>query len=174
MAPQRSGLNVGPFALVSQFEPYKTLPLQNISSLKDLNQKIAAEMETPNLFYMFRIDGLFTNMHLRSENCQYITHQHLGALLPAIQKKQTLAQTEGTLVVSFCPSYSKSLTIENFHYHYINKERTLGGHVFDLNLVQAQLQMQKSHALMIQVFETADFYQCNLDVDIPAELKKIE
>jgi hypothetical protein len=27
---------------------------------------------------------------------------------------------------------------------------------------------------MIQVFETADFYQCNLDVDIPAELKKIE
>jgi len=62
----------------------------------------------------------------------------------------------------------------NFHYHYINKERTLGGHVFDLNLVQAQLQMQKSHEFMLQVFETDDFYQCNLDVDIPAVLKKIE
>ena len=166
--------NATPFALVSQFEPYKTFLIQNIPTLKELNQKIVAEMETTNIFYMLRIDGIFTNVHLRSENCQYVTHHPLGDLLPAIQKKQTLLISEGTLVVSFCPSYSKSLTIENFHYHYINKERTLGGHVFDLNLVQAQLQMQKSHEFMLQVFETDDFYQCNLDVDIPAVLKKIE
>jgi acetolactate decarboxylase len=166
--------NSTPFALVSQFDVYKTLPLENIQSLNNLKQTLLNFMETQNIFYMFRIDGIFTDMHIRSENCKYTTHQSLGELLPAIQKKQTLKKTEGTLVGSFCPSYSKSLTIENFHFHYINQERTLGGHVFDLDLEKAKVQMQKSHELMVHAFQTTDFYQCDLEVDITSELKKIE
>lgn len=166
--------NTTPFALVSQFIVYKKLRLHNIQSLEDLTKKILSVMETPNIFYMFRIDGVFKDLHIRNESCQFITHQPLGELLPKIQKKQTLEESEGTLVASFCPSYCRSFTIENFHFHYINKERTLGGHVFNLKLEQAELQMQKSHEFMIQVFQTDDFYKCSMDVDIPTELKKIE
>ncbi len=166
--------NATPFIVVSQFQPDKTLELKNISSLKDLGQKLLSEMETPNIFYMFRIDGVFTNMHIRSENCQFLTKKPLGELLPAIQKKQTLEHSEGTLVVSFCPSYSKGLTIGNFHFHYINQERTLGGHVFDLKLEIAQVQIQKIHEIQIQLFKTEDFYQCDIGVDIESALKKIE
>lgn len=166
--------NATPFALVSQFVAYKTLQLQNIQSLNELNQKLLSEMDSPNIFYMFRIDGVFRELRIRSENCEYINHRRLGELLPVIQKKQTLAQSEGTLVASFCPAYCRSFTIENFHYHYINRERTLGGHVFDLKLEQAQLQMQKSHEFMVQLFQTDDFYKCSMDVDIATELKKIE
>ena len=165
--------NATPFALVSQFKADKIIKLQKINSMQNLCQKLLSEMETPNIFYMFRIDGCFKNLNIRSENCQFSTNQRLGELLPAIQKKQTLKYAEGTLVGSFCPSYSQSFTIVNFHFHFINQERTLGGHVFDLIIEQAQCQIQKIHAFEIQVFKTSDFYQSDMLFENEPVLKKI-
>lgn len=167
-------LDATPFTIVTKLTLFKTVSLEHINNLDEVSKCIEKVMDTPNVFYMFRIDGVFSDVHLRSEHCEMMTHQPLYELLPSIQKKFTLEKSEGTIVGTFCPAYSAGFTIQNFHYHYINRDRTFGGHVFDVKIEHAILKLQKSHEFDLQVFQTPDFYQCSLDVDMQAALKKVE
>lgn len=163
-----------PFALVSPFQKVNAFQVKNIKNLKELNSLIDTHLSTPNILYMIRIDGEMQHLQLRSETCQQHPYSFLSAALAQSQHAFELPSSKGTLVVTYCPTYLSSITIPGYHYHYIDEQKTTGGHVFDLQIKSAQVMINPIRNFELALLNNRVFEQTSLDVDIQAELKKVE
>jgi acetolactate decarboxylase len=163
-----------PFSVVSQFKPVKSFTIKNVASLADLNQLLDSHLSTSNIFYMIRIDGELEWVKLRSEKCQMRPYRPLAETLPQLQHIFELNNSTGTLVVSRCPDYSSAVTIPGYHYHYIDDDRKTGGHVFDLKLKSAEVMINPLRQFNMALFDTEEFDNADLEIDIQEALKKIE
>ena len=163
-----------PFSVVSQFQPSEPFEIKNIPSLAALNQLLDTYIDTPNIFYMIRIDGELEWVKLRSEGCQTRPYRPLAETLPKLQHIYELTNSTGTLVVSRCPSYSAAFTIPGYHYHYIDDKKETGGHVFDLKLKSARVMINPIRQFNMALLNTSDFDKANLEINIQAALQKIE
>jgi acetolactate decarboxylase len=163
-----------PFSVVSFFKPSEFKEISHIQNIQQLNQTLLSMIKNVNLFYMFRIDGEFSSMQLRSETCHCSQVIPLSELLLKHQNKYQLRKTHGSLVVTYSPSYSKQMCIESFHYHYINDERSTGGHVFDLVVEQARVSLQAIENFQMNLVNLTQLANTDLSINSSNELKKIE
>jgi len=163
-----------PFAAVTHFKQHDAFEVHNISSMTALNSLLDTHLPTKNIFYMIRIEAELAWIKLRSEGCQKPPYQPLAETLPNIQHSFELGQSHGTLVATYCPAYSAALTIPGFHYHYIDKARVTGGHVFDLEITKARVMIQPIREFNMALIETKAFDNASCDVNITSALRKIE
>ncbi|MDX2346205.1 MAG: acetolactate decarboxylase [Legionella sp.] len=165
-----------PFALVSDFKEDFAFEINHVLDIASLNALLDSKLPTKNIFYMIRIDAELSWIKLRSEDCQTPPHQPLAEILPTIQHTFELAPSSGTLVGSYCPAYSAAITIPGFHYHYINKARKIGGHVFDLAITSARVMISSIREFHMLLPNTPEFDKAllNSNIDITSALKKIE
>jgi acetolactate decarboxylase len=61
-----SGDSAAPFAVVTRFSPTIEQTLRSVSSFEELEKRCDVDRRSDNLFYAFRIDGLFKNIHTRA------------------------------------------------------------------------------------------------------------
>jgi acetolactate decarboxylase len=163
-----------PFAVVSQFKIVPQFHLKDIPDLNALSEELDKHIESPNIFYMIRIDGEMEWIHLRSEHCQIRKYRPLAETLPKLQTTFELKNSHGTLVVTRAPNYSSGVTISGYHYHYLNAERSTGGHVFDLKLKTAQVMINPLRRFEMALYDTQEFDEADLSVDTVGALQKIE
>ncbi len=163
-----------PFAVVTRFQPASSFVIQDVPSMAALNALLDSHLKTTNIFYMIRIDGTLEWVKLRSEDCQPRPFKPLAETLPNLQTTFELKNSTGTLVVTRCPKYSAAFTIPGYHYHYIDDDRTTGGHVFDLKVKSAQVTLNPIREFTMALCDTEAFDNANLEVDIDAAIKKIE
>ena len=163
-----------PFAVVSQFTEVEPFVLNDVANMAELNKLLDSHIKTPNIFHMIRIDCEVEWIRLRSEHCQIKAYKPLAEALPKAQTKYKLTNSRGTLVVSRCPGYSASFTIPGYHYHYINEKRTTGGHVFDLKIKSARVMINPIRRFDMVLYDSPEFDQADLEVDILTALQKIE
>ncbi len=163
-----------PFALVSPFQKVRSFQIQNIKNLNALNALMDSHLSTPNIFYMIRIDGEMLHVKLRSESCQHHPYPLLSVALAQSQHAFELASSKGTLVVTYCPAYASSITIPGYHYHYIDEQKATGGHVFDLEIKSAQVMINPIRNFELALLDNKAFDNVSLDIDIQAEIKKVE
>jgi len=163
-----------PFSVVSFFKPTIVQEIQNINDLNQLNQTLLGMMDNINLFYMFRIDGEFSSVQLRSETCHCTQDKPLAKLLVECQKKYELPHTKGSIVATYSPSYANQMCIQAFHYHFINEQRSTGGHVFDLKVKQANISLQPIENFQLDLINLPRLAHTDLNLNIESELKKIE
>ena len=163
-----------PFSVVSFFKPSSMHTIEDIGNLQQLNQTLLSFMDNLNVFYMFRIDGVFSSMQLRSETCHCTQDRPLAELLNDCQKKYELNTTAGSLVVTYSPAYANKISVQSFHYHYINAQRTTGGHVFDVRVEQATVAIQAIENFQLNLVNLPKLAHTELSLNIEDELKKIE
>lgn len=164
-----------PYAVVCQFKPVVNFAIKAVPSLTALSNLLDTHLSTPNIFYMIRIDGQFESLQLRSEECQIRgAYRPLAESLPTLQREFEVKNSTGTLVVSYAPAYSAGVTIPSYHYHYINAERTTGGHVFDLNLQSATVKIMPIRQFEMAVNNSPEFDQADLTLDLTKALQGIE
>lgn len=163
-----------PFAVVSQFQPVPSFTIDPVESLAALNALLDSHIATPNIFYMIRIEAELEWIKLRSESCQMRPYQPLAETLPKLQHTFELTHSTGTLVVTRCPDYSAAFTVPHYHYHYINHDRTTGGHVFDLKLRTAKVMINPLRQFHMILFNNASFDKANFNIDIQDAISKVE
>jgi len=163
-----------PYALITQFQPTDVFDIFDIKNLTELSQLIDEHLPTKNIFYMIRIDGEFSELHVRSEACQFKSGLPLSETLPQLQTNFYSQKSHGTLIVTSSPQFSAGFTIPGYHYHYINSKRTSGGHVFALQVTSAKVQISPIRSIQLELFASNQFDQMDLDCDVVSELKKIE
>lgn len=161
MAPH----DCSPFALVCHFMPTITLNINHIASLKQLNKTLDPYLQSPNFFYMIRIEGDFKHLALRSEMCQLKAYKPLAITLPALQRAFSLSSSTGTVVATHCPAYASALTIPGYHYHYIDADKKTGGHVFNIAVNHAKVEIQQLSEFHMALFHASEFDQRALDAD---------
>lgn len=120
-----------PFVAVAVFKADITLEVPAGLTLADVQARVDAVLPTRNVFYALKVTGKFAEVRTRSVGGQKEPYPTLAEVVKT-QALFTLKETEGTLVGLWCPSYVKALNVPGYHFHYLDKDRTGGGHVLGL------------------------------------------
>ena len=161
-----------PFAVVSQFQVDENFEARDIGSLLDLERASDPHRESDNLFYALRVDGFFEHLHTRA-----VKAASDGARLLAAAQMQSefyFKDIEGTLVCIWSPRYSSSFSIPGYHFHFISKDRTKGGHVLDCAAKALRVGIQMLSEYDVRFPQTGSFIKTDLTVDTSRDLQKAE
>jgi acetolactate decarboxylase len=161
-----------PFASVTHFREDAVVQIEKVASLKDIELACDPHRVSENLFYALRVDGVFDTMHARA-----VHPVPKGSRLLDAAKAQLefhFDNVEGTLVCLWSPRYSSSFSVPGYHFHFISKDRTKGGHVLDCSAQQLRASVQIVSEYDVQLPLTGSFLTTDLDRDPASDLAKAE
>jgi acetolactate decarboxylase len=78
------------------------------------------------------------------------------------------------LVCLWSPRYSSSFSIPGYHFHFLSKDRTRGGHVLGCTASALHIGMQTLYDYEVQLPQSGTFLKENLAIDTTAVLEKAE
>ena len=161
-----------PFAVVTRFQKEETFEPKGINCLKDLELACDPHRESNNLFYALKVEGVFEAVHARA-----VSSITPGTRLVDAAKKQKefyFSNVEGTLIGLWSPVYSSSFNVPGYHFHFISKDRTKGGHVLQCRAKILRVGLQMLCEYDIRLPNSGTFLTADLSKDPAAELAKAE
>lgn len=162
-----------PFAAAVFFKTDSILKIDMVDSLKDLNIKVSKTLGSENIFYVIRIDGKFEALKTRSVPAQKKPYPPLIEVV----KKQSVFKfnnVEGSLIGIKSPAYVKGIGVPGYHWHFITKDRTAGGHVLNCSFNNLAAKVGTYNYLFLQLPNTTSFLEADLEKNKEKELKKVE
>jgi acetolactate decarboxylase len=161
-----------PFASVTEFRANTPFEIGKVGSLKDAELACDQQRISDNLFYALRLDGLFETIHARAVHAVPQNTRLMDAA--KTQREFHFEEVEGTLVGFWSPRYASSLSVPGYHFHFISKDRTKGGHVLDYRASKLEARIQVLSEYEIRLPDSGPFLTTNLSKDPTSELAKTE
>ena len=145
-----------PFSNVTFFDVDETLALSGIADMAALQGAMNGVVNDlgANCFYMVKIEGTFDSIKVRSEYKQEKPYRALDVALAEDQTEFDYEDIHGTIVGLYCPDYMGDLNSVGWHFHFINEDRTRGGHVLQVSVGEAEA-----------VFDMTDGFEMTLSRD---------
>jgi len=160
-----------PFAVVTHFHPDASLTT-NPGSLADLTAAVDEARPSENLFVGIRVDGQFERLALRAA-CAAEPGENLVEAT-AHQSEFTVSDEEGTLVGFWAPLYARAVNVPGYHFHFISKDRSLGGHVLGMEAGPLEVGIHIESELHVAIPETVEFLTADLSGDHQEALHQAE
>jgi len=129
-----------PFSAVSFFKPDLEIALNSTPSLAALQSQLDQKLPSANLFYAFRITGVFSSISLRSVPKQAPPYPVLTEVVKH-QARFDLKNCRGTLIGFRCPTFVKGVNVPGYHFHFISDDRQSGGHLLECTLESGTAQI---------------------------------
>jgi acetolactate decarboxylase len=162
-----------PFAAVTFFRGDATEPIAAMARA-EFEAMLDAQLPSKNLFYAIRIDGTFDRVVTRTVGKQVAPYPGLAAATEE-QIVRTFEHVTGTIAGFRSPNYAQGMTVAGYHLHFINDERTHGGHVLDFTVIDATLRVDEDPGMHVELPETDEFMNANLDAhDVDREIRAAE
>jgi acetolactate decarboxylase len=161
-----------PFAVVTRFSPDVALNIEPILSLTELERRCDTVRTSGNIFYAFRLDGMFKQIQTR-----VVKPQVDGARLVDAAKAQGefhFTDVRGTLVGLWSPGFSSAFSISGYHFHFLSEDRQMGGHLLDCESGPLQLKMEVLTDFHLALPETESFLKADLSKNTADELAYAE
>jgi acetolactate decarboxylase len=161
-----------PFAVVTRFQEEARFELEAVRCMKGLELACDPYRESDNLFYALKIDGTFDTVHARA-----VSGIAPGTRLVDAAKEQKefhFSNIEGTLVCLWSPSYSSAFNVPGYHFHFISKDRTKGGHVLDCSAKALRVGLQMLFEYDVRLPDQGSFLTTDLSNDPATALAKVE
>jgi len=162
-----------PFAVVTHFDVDQGAVLPGDLEYPALQQELTRLTSNRNHFYAFRIQGRFARLTVRSVPAQSPPYRPLAEVV----KEQAMFQyedVEGTLVGFYTPDYMTGLNVPGYHFHFLNKDRTRGGHVLALHTGAGTIEIDEVSEIMMSLPHSQAFASLELARDQGSELEKVE
>jgi acetolactate decarboxylase len=161
-----------PFASVTRFREGGTFQIEKVASLADIELACDPHRVSKNLFYALRVDGVFDTIHARAVHPVPQGSRLLDAAKAQLEfHYQNVA---GTLVCLWSPTYSSSFSVPGYHFHFISKDRTKGGHVLKCSAQQLRASIQIVSEYDVRLPEGGSFLTTDLNRDPASDLAKAE
>jgi acetolactate decarboxylase len=161
-----------PFAVVTHFVADQDQMIGNASSFKDLTKICDRYRDSDNLFYAFRIDGHFGNVHTRA------MRETLDGLplakAAAIQPEFEFTGVDGTLVGIWAPQFSSALNIAGYHFHFLSEDRSKGGHLLECSGKHLRIRVERLNDFHLSLPESEEFLRADLTKDTSTDLAYAE
>jgi len=161
-----------PFAVVTRFQEEEHFEAKGIGCLNDLELACDPHRESNNLFYALKVEGVFEAVHARA-----VSSMAPGTRLVAAAKEQQefyFGNIEGTLIGLWSPVYSSSFNVPGYHFHFISKDRTKGGHVLRSQARTLRVGLQMLCEYDVRLPNAGTFLTADLSKDPAADLAKAE
>jgi acetolactate decarboxylase len=163
-----------PFAAVTTFDADMTLTVQEPVSRAGLLAQIDANVSSENLFYGIRVTGRFATVSTRTAARQEAPYRPLAEATDD-EVERTFAQTAGVLVGFRTPDYEQGISVAGYHLHFLNQERTAGGHAFDFVLDEGIIEISTVSEMRLSLPTSGPFLAADLhNRDIVEEIRKSE
>ena len=162
-----------PFADVTFFEPDQKILFNGSANQTELQRYLEDQMPSKNIFYAIRIDGTFDYIKTRSPPAQDRPYPTLTEAL-GHQSVFELYNQSGTIVGFWSPAYANGVIAPGYHFHFLNENRTAGGHVLDFSLKNASIAIDYTPQFLMVLPENTEFIQADLTGADQAELQKAE
>ena len=162
-----------PFATTCYFNPEKTVSINTSMDDKRLETLIDAAAPNQNLFCAIRITGQFRSMRTRSVPAQKRPYPPLTEVT-RYQPEFDMNNVFGTIVGFRCPPYVNGINVPGYHLHFINGDRTRGGHVLDFEIIDGTCDIDMLDQFFLRLPNTKDFAETDLSRDRNKELKDVE
>jgi acetolactate decarboxylase len=162
-----------PFAAVTFFDYDKPYTLNSPVELPGLQTYIDGLLPSLNLFYAVRVDGVFSNMKTRSVPAQARPYLPLTDAVKGQQVSEFM-DVEGTMIGFRCPPYVDGVNVPGYHFHFLDKERKIGGHVLACTTSGVTINIDNTASMIMALPDTASFYKVDLGKAVSEGLKQVE
>jgi len=140
-----------PFAVVTRFEP--TLD-ERLGGGERSHEELLAALDrlVPNgaSSCAVRLDGRFPLVRVRSVPRQEPPYRPLTEVI-ADQHVFELPDAEGTMLGFRFPAYVEGIEVAGYHLHFVNADRSRGGHVFDSRSADLRVRIDPSEDLHVEL-----------------------
>jgi acetolactate decarboxylase len=161
-----------PFAVITRFQEEEQFETGPIASLHDLEKACDLHRESANLFYAFRVDGVFERVRARAVSAVRTGMRLVDAA--RTQGEFEFSNVKGTLVCFWSPSYSIAFNVPAYHFHFISEDRSKGGHVLDLSAAKLRVGVQMLCEYDIRLPDQGTFLTADLSRDPTSDLATTE
>jgi acetolactate decarboxylase len=150
-----------PYATVVFFKPTETYSCENMTMEKFQN-RFDLERSPKNRIYAIRITGSFIFVEAGASAGQTKPYRSFAKVFKeyVIQKKEPI---DGDLVGFRCPSMLQGIDKVGFHFHFIDHNKSWGGHVFNFAIKQAKVSVQKLDGYSVVMPKSTDVLDLDLD-----------
>lgn len=162
-----------PFATVTFFNADTVIDITQQTELKELQDLIDKSIPTRNIFYAVKVEGEFEFVKTRSVPAQ----QKPYIPLLEVVKNQPVFESDnikGTIAGFRTPEFAAGVNVPGYHFHFIDDQRTFGGHVLDLRIKKAKISLDYTHSFSLSLPAAKDFYETDLRQNKKADLEKVE
>ncbi|MEA1892692.1 MAG: acetolactate decarboxylase [Campylobacterota bacterium] len=162
-----------PFACVHFFQSDINTTLNNITSYEALKTSLNGYKECKNYPCAFKIDGTFNYIKTRSEPKASKPYPPLAEYITDNQVYFEAQNISGTLIGYVLPQYFEKVNVVGYHLHFLSDDKTFGGHVLELSLNSANIQLDKLYEFKLSLLKTTEFENSSLEHDKDA-VDKVE
>ena len=167
-----------PFAVATKLKGVRSWDWDEINGIDTLtamlNNKIEAHFGL-NSMHIVRIDGDFDFIDARSElPSRKAQHVSLKELLNTTQYSFRFEKISGSVICLYFPDYMDGLNLPGWHLHFISKDRSMGGHVFDLKINSCRVKLDKIARIELQLPTEPGFDTYELKSASAQDAKNIE
>jgi acetolactate decarboxylase len=161
-----------PYAVVTRFNAEFSQQHPSLASFAELVSICDALRASENLFYAFRIDGMFSLIKTR---VMKPVSEGTGLKAAASAQQEFLfEEQEGTLVGLWSPGFAGSFSVPGYHFHFLSNDRERGGHVLECKARNVVVGGCAMHEMHVSLPETAEFLKANLSRNPSEDLMSAE
>lgn len=150
-----------PYAVATNFVPRIVREAPSHISRADLSSFIDSMTPSENYMYALRIRGKFTEVRTRTVVRQERPYRPMHKVTEE-DAAQVFNDVSGVIAGFRTPIYEKGISVPGCHVHFIDDDRTSGGHVLDFELEEGVIELCPGTDLELKLPLTQDFSRANL------------
>lgn len=153
-----------PFAAVTRFHRDFEIPIKARTDLAAVTAAIDQRIASTNLIYAIRVTGHFADLHTRTVMEQHEPYPPLTQATEG-QAETQFTDVQGTLVGFRTPDFEQGISVAGYHLHFLDDDRTAGGHVLDFTLERGDVAVSGASQLHLSLPTSGAFLQARLSAD---------
>jgi len=150
------------YAALKSFRAECTTVVKNVSSIKALEEALSEKIQE-NAFAAIKIRAAFRFILFRSFEEEQEPFRPVDQI-PEIKFERR--NITGTLVGFYTPKSAEVLNSPTYHFHFIDDARTTGGHVLDINVAEASVEIDYAREIHIKLPAVAATEHVDLNTKI--------
>ncbi|MEW6039800.1 MAG: acetolactate decarboxylase [Pseudomonadota bacterium] len=162
-----------PFAVVTLFDPTVQVAWPDPIDWKQFQAAVDKAAPSKNIFYAIRVRAHFDHIRVRTVPRQHKPYPPLVEVARR-QPEFEYENLEGTLVGFRFPDYTQGVNVAGYHVHFLDKAESVGGHVLDFTMREAEVDIDVTSQFRMEVPECGAFLDADLAKDQDAAIHEAE
>jgi acetolactate decarboxylase len=139
-----------PFAVLCHFAPTVRRELTGPLEYDRMREQLDAMAPPDTSVLAVRIDGSFGDLRLRSVHAQVPPYPKLSDVVEH-QTEWSVPSATGSIVGFRFPDATAGVEVPGYHLHFLSDDRTVGGHVLDLTMVDGRAALDPGDELHVEL-----------------------
>ena len=166
------GERLVPYAVVTRFKSETSKRVARLNSFAELVSACDQLRNSDNVFYAFRVEGLFS--FVKTRVMKAVSKGTNLKTAASGQQEFFFENVSGTLIGLWSPGFAGSFSVPGYHYHFLSAAHARGGHLLECKAEGLRIEGCAMNEMHVSLPETEEFLRADLTRDPQADLVSAE